>query len=123
MSGLQRGGGAVAVRPAASMLFVFAAVALSVDIGDIVWRQRQIQGVVDLASLDAVRALSDRRDPALTRCQQAVGYAQQSTARNNFDYSLSGYSLKVQLGTEDASRTWSMLVDCSVSPNGNPSTA
>jgi uncharacterized membrane protein len=114
--------GAVAVLTAASMLMVMSAVALSVDIGDITWRQRQIQGVVDLASMDAVRALSDRRDSSQTRCAQALTYARQSAARNNFDYSLSGFSLSVQLGTENqTTKTWSMLSDCT--SNLDPSTA
>jgi uncharacterized membrane protein len=119
---LQAERGAVAVLAAISMLMIMAAVALSFDIGNMVWRQRQIQGVVDLASLDAVRALSDRRDPTLTRCAQALTYARQAAARNNFDYSLSGYSLSVQLGTVNAStKAWSMLSDCT--SNLDPSTA
>ena len=105
-----------------SMLMVFAAVALSVDIGDMVWRQRQIQGVVDMASLDAVRALGDRRNPSQTRCAQALAYAQQSAQRNNFDYTQSGLSLSIQLGTVNSStRAWSMLSDCTT--NLDPSSA
>lgn len=105
--------GAVIIITAISMLMILSAVALAVDIGDLVWRKRQIQGVVDLASLDAVRALSDQRDASQDRCAQAVTLAQQSASRNNFDYSASGFSLSVQLGTVDpTTKAWSMLTDC-----------
>jgi uncharacterized membrane protein len=124
MKRLHQERGAVAVLTAASMLMVMAAVALSVDIGDMVWRQRQVQGVVDMASLDAVRALSDRRD-ASARCTQALNYARQSAGRNNFDYSLAGYSLDVYLGTVDSTRKWTQLGSnsCNADPTFDPSTA
>jgi uncharacterized membrane protein len=109
------------------MLMILSAVALSVDIGDLIWRKRQIQGIVDLASLDAVRALSDQRDTNLTRCAQAKTIAQHSATRNNFSYSKAGYTLNVELGTVDrATRAWSMLSDCdpaNPASNLNPSAA
>jgi uncharacterized membrane protein len=120
---LQQERGAVAVLTAASMLFVLAAVALSVDIGDMIWRQRQVQGIVDMASLDAIRALGDRRDTS-SRCSQALTYAQQAANRNSFDYSLSGWSLTVYLGTVDASRNWTQLGNsCNSDTTYNPTSA
>jgi uncharacterized membrane protein len=107
---------------AISMLMLLSAVALSVDIGDLIWRQRQLQGIVDLGSLDAVRALGDQRDTSQTRCGQALAIARQSAAKNNFTYSASGFSLQVQLGTvSQTTRAWSMLTDCT--SNLNPSAA
>ena len=121
---LQQERGAVAVLTAASMLMILSAVALSVDIGDMIWRQRQVQGVVDLASMDAVRALGDRRDTS-TRCTQALTFARATADRNNFSYSLSGYSLDVYLGTEDSNRNWTQLGtnSCNTDPTYNPTSA
>ena len=105
------------------MLFVLAAVALSVDIGDIVWRQRQVQGIVDMASLDAIRALGDRRDTS-ARCAQALNYARQSANRNGFDYTNSGFTLTVYLGTVDSSRNWTQLGNsCNSDTTYNPTSA
>ena len=121
--------GAVVIITAFSMLMVLAAVAMSVDIGQQVWRGRQMQAVADMVALDAVRALGDQRDPAQTRCQQALTIAQQSATRNNFPYSTSGYTFDVQLGTVDPiTKAWVALVDCTppnLPPNlaSNPSTA
>jgi uncharacterized membrane protein len=106
--------GAVAILTAASMLLVMTAVAMAVDVGDVVWRKRQLQRTVDLASLDAVRALGDRRDATQTRCAQAGSYAQQSALRNNFGYANPGNSLSIELGTVDrATKTFTSLTDCS----------
>jgi uncharacterized membrane protein len=116
--------GAVVILTAISMLMIISAVALAVDIGDLVWRKREIQGIVDLASLDAVRALGDQRNTTLTRCQQATTIAQQSALRNNFSYTTSGYTLDVQLGTVDpTTRVWSLLGDCGTNPAFNSSAA
>jgi uncharacterized membrane protein len=116
--------GAVIVLTAISMLMIISAVALAVDVGDLVWRKREIQGIVDLGSLDAVRALGDQRDTTQTRCQQATTIAQQSALRNNFDYTTSGYSLDVQLGAVDpVTRVWSLLGDCGTNPIFNSSAA
>jgi len=113
--------GAVVIITAISMLMIMAALALAVDIGDLIWRKREIQGVADLGSLDAVRALGDQRDTAQTRCQQALVIAQQSALRNNFDYTTSGYKLDVQLGTVDpATRVWNALTNsCQLNPTFN----
>jgi len=102
-----------------------AALALAVDIGDLVWRKREIQGVVDLGSLDAVRALGDQRDTTQTRCQQALAIARESALRNNFDYTTSGYGLDVQLGTVDpTTRAWNSLTNsCQLNPTFNSSAA
>jgi len=103
--------GAVVIITAVSMLMILAAVALAVDIGDLVWRKREIQGVVDLASLDAVRALGDQRDTTQTKCAQALAIAQQAAQRNNFDYTK--YTLNVELGTVDpTTRVYTKATDC-----------
>lgn len=103
--------GAVVIITAVSMLMILSAVALAVDIGDLVWRKREIQGVVDLASLDAVRALGDQRDTNQTKCAQALTIAQQAALRNNFDYTK--YTLNVELGTVDpTSRVYTKATDC-----------
>lgn len=103
--------GAVVIITAVSMLMILSAVALAVDIGDLVWRKREIQGVVDLASLDAVRALGDQRDTSQTKCAQALAIAQQAALRNNFDYTQ--YSLNVELGTVDpTTRVYTKTTDC-----------
>jgi len=117
--------GAVVIITAVSMLMIMAALALAVDIGDLVWRKREIQGVVDLGSLDAVRALSDQRDTTQTRCQQALAIARESALRNNFDYTTSGYGLDVQLGTVDpTTRAWNSLTNsCQLNPTFNSSAA
>lgn len=112
--------GAVVIITAFSMLMVMSALALAVDIGDLIWRKREIQGVVDLGSLDAVRALGDQRDTNQTKCAQALAIAQQSALRNNFDYTK--YSLSVQLGSVDpTTRVWTMLSDCT--SNFSPASA
>ena len=114
--------GAVMVLTAISMVFVVAAVAMSADVGTMIWRRRQLQAVADLASLDAVRALTDRRDGSQTRCAQSLTYAQQAALRNGFDYTKTGYSLSVNLGTVDAStKAFTLLSDCT--SNLDPSSA
>ncbi|MGZ4145864.1 MAG: hypothetical protein ACXVPP_11985 [Actinomycetota bacterium] len=116
--------GAVAILTAVSLVMVMAATAMAVDIGNQIWRGRQVQAVVDMASLDAVRALGDRRDPTKSRCEQAVQYAHESATRNNFDYTATGFNFDVQLGTDDVkTKVWSPLVDCNVDPTGDPAAA
>ena len=114
--------GVVAILTAISLAFVIVAVAMAVDVGDVVWRKRQVQGVVDLGSLDAVRALGDRRDSSQTRCQQTLNYARQSANRNNFAYS-SPNTLTIQLGTMDPNtKVFTSLTNCS-NPLDDPSSA
>jgi len=113
--------GSVMVLTAISMIFVVAAVAMSVDVGTAVWRKRQLQAIADLVSLDALQALTTQRDGSMTRCAQTLQIAQQSAIRNGFDYTKSGYSLGVQLGTVNTSKVFTMLSDCA--SNLDPSTA
>ena len=120
-AGEQRG--AIAILTALSMVFVIAAVAMAVDVGHTVWTQRSLQGVADLASLDAVRALNDLRDGSQTRCSQALAYAQHAASRNNFNYASTGNSLSIELGTVDqTTKAFTMLSNCTAAPL-DPSTA
>ncbi|TMK53465.1 MAG: hypothetical protein E6G59_05675 [Actinobacteria bacterium] len=115
--------GAIAIMTALSLAFVIAAAAMAIDVGHTVWTKRQLQGVADMASLDAVRALNDLRDGSQTRCAQALGYAQHAATRNNFNYSATGSSLSIQLGTVDqTTKVFTMLSNCTVAPL-DPSTA
>jgi len=103
--------GAVIIITAISMLMLMSAMALAVDIGDLVWRKRQLQGIADLASLDAVRALGDQRDNTHTKCAQALQIAQAPAQRNNLDQAT--YPVSVELGTVDpTTRVWTRLTDC-----------
>ncbi|MGH2794405.1 MAG: hypothetical protein ACRDKG_08870 [Actinomycetota bacterium] len=87
-----------------SLLFVLPATALTVDIGSAAWKKRDLQKMVDVVSLDAVRAVGDRRDPMLDHYVQALDIAQKSATRNGFDYTdtASGNSMTVELGIADA---------------------
>ena len=115
--------GAIAIMTALSLAFVIAAAAMAIDVGHTVWTKRQLQGVADMASLDAVRALNDLRDGSQTRCAQALGYAQHAATRNNFNYSATGSSLSIQLGTVDqTTKVFTMLSNCTAAPL-DPSTA
>lgn len=96
--------GAISVLAALSLLFVMASAAMSVDIGHAAWQKRSLQRLVDVVSLDAVRAVGDRRDPLVDHYVQALGIAQLSATRNDFDYTdtAAGNSLVVELGLADA---------------------
>jgi uncharacterized membrane protein len=117
--------GAVAIMTAVSMVFLIAAVALTVDIGDVVVRKRHLQKIADLASLDAVQALGARRNGAQSRCAQALDLAQKSAKdRNSFDYTLTGNSISIVLGTLDrTTKVFTPLTDCSVVTDPSTATA
>jgi uncharacterized membrane protein len=124
---LKRGSerGAVAIMTAVSMVFLIAAVALTVDIGDVVVRKRHLQKIADLASLDAVQALGPRRSSLQSRCVQALGLAQDSAkARNSFDYTLPGNGVSIVLGTLDrTTKVFTPITDCSVVTDPSTATA
>src|SRR2546426_4110987 len=107
--------GAISVLAAMSLIFVTAAAAMTIDIGQAAWEKRSLQKMVDVVSLDAVRALGDRKDSinCVTVAQQ---FAQQSATRNSFDYtdSAHGNSLTVETGHADPStKAFTTSVDCS----------
>lgn len=95
--------GAISLMAAMSLLFVIPATALTVDIGQAAWKKRDLQKMVDVVSLDAVRALGDRRNPLIDHYVQTLDIAQKSATRNGFDYTdtAQGHSLTVELGTAD----------------------
>ncbi len=88
---------------AMSLLFVLPATALTVDIGQAAWKKRDLQKMVDVVSLDAVRAVGDRRNPLQDHYVQALDIAHKSATRNGFDYTATaqGNSLTVELGIGD----------------------
>ena len=96
--------GAISLMAAMSLLFVIPATALTVDIGQSAWKKRDLQKMVDVVSLDAVRALGDRRNPLIDHYVQTLDIAQKSATRNGFDYAATaqGNSLTVELGLADA---------------------
>jgi uncharacterized membrane protein len=96
--------GAISLMAAMSLLFVVPATALTVDIGQAAWKKRDLQKMVDVVSLDAVRAVGDRREPMLDHYVQALDFAQKSATRNGFDYTdvAQGNSLAIELGVADA---------------------
>ena len=96
--------GAISLIAAMSLLFVLPATALTVDIGKGAWLKRDLQKMVDVVSLDAVRAVGDRRDPMKDHYVQALAYAQEAARRNDFDFTdtAAGNSLTVELGLADA---------------------
>jgi uncharacterized membrane protein len=96
--------GAISILAGLSLVFVMASAAMSVDIGHAAWQKRSLQKLVDVVSLDAVRALGDRRDPLIDHYVQTLDIAQKSAFRNDFDPSnvAAGNSLVVELGLADS---------------------
>jgi uncharacterized membrane protein len=72
---------------AISTVLVVGTTALAVDLSKVVATKRSLQEAVDVAALDAVRALGDRygQAPGLTPAQHATLRAQQSLKANGFD--------------------------------------
>ena len=89
---------------AMSLLFILPVTALTVDIGSAAWKKRDLQKMVDVVSLDAVRAVGDRRDPLVDHFVQTQQYAQESATRNAFDFTdtAAGNALTVELGVADS---------------------
>ena len=96
--------GAISILAGMSLIFVVASAALTVDIGQASWKKRDLQKMVDVVSLDAVRALGDRKDSVIDAYTKAVQFAQESATRNGFDYANTalGNSLTVEIGTADS---------------------
>lgn len=82
---------------------VIGATAFSVDLGQLVTAKRRLQGVVDLASLDAVRALDDTsgEGAGLTVDEFVSALARASAQRNDFDPDAAGQSLTTAPGSFD----------------------
>ena len=95
--------GAVLILAVLSMTVVMAAAALSVDTGRLVLTKRQLQAVVDLSSLDAVRALGDRAGDAggLPIDEYAEKLGREAAERNGFDVDEPGQTLDVVVGAFD----------------------
>lgn len=90
--------GAVMMLTGVAMVGVLASTAIAVDIGHGVEFKKDLQGDADLAALDAVRALSDRRNEGgLTPQALADRLAAESLGRNGFD-------------TDDEANTWSAVL-------------
>lgn len=104
--------GAISVLAGISLVFVVASAAMTVDIGQAAWKKRSLQKMVDVVSLDAVRALGDRRNPLIDHYVQALDIAQKSASRNDFDYTdtSQGNSLTIELGyAESATKAFTVL--------------
>lgn len=109
--------GAVVILAAVSMTAVLGAAALAVDIGRVVADKRDLQAVVDISSLDSVRALGDLagNSGGLTTEEYATELARESAARNGFDPDAPGHTLDVVIGTFDRNtRTFEVTTDASL---------
>lgn len=95
--------GAVSILAALGTVIALLAAVLAIDIGAHVLGQRDIQGAVDLAALDAVTALAADGDPALLADQ----YARDSLARNGGWSARDGRDVTTQVGRfDEATRTF-----------------
>jgi uncharacterized membrane protein len=91
--------GAVMLLTGVAMVGVIASTAIAVDIGHAVEFKKDLQGDADLAALDAVRALSDRKgEGGLAPQVHAQKLAKESLLRNGFDANDSGNIWTVVLG-------------------------
>jgi tight adherence protein G len=111
--------GSVLVLASVAMLAVITATGLAVDLGNATSVKRNLQSVVDLASLDAVRAIGDRHGQGggLSTQQHAEKLARESMARNDFDPtdSAHGNSYAVVLGSVDpTTRTFTATADAAL---------
>src|SRR6266487_57847 len=95
--------GTISVLAGISLIFVIPAAALTVDIGQAAWKKRSLQRLVDVVSLDAVRAVGDRRSGSTGCDGVATTFAQQSATRNGFDYANTalGNAMTVEIGVGD----------------------
>lgn len=96
--------GAVVIMASVVVTAVIGATAFSVDLGQLVSAKRELQAVVDLASLDAMRALDDSsgEGAGLTVDEFASALARASAQRNDFDPAGPGNSLATEVGRLDA---------------------
>src|SRR5881628_3419452 len=94
--------GAISILAALSLVFVIASAAMTVDIGQATWKKRDLQKVLDVVALDAVRAVGDRKPSS--GCEAlATQFAHEAAGRNDFDYANTalGNSMGVTLGVAD----------------------
>ena len=106
--------GSISILAAMSLVFVIASAALAVDVGQAAWRKRSLQKTTDVISLDAVRALGDRKD-SVNCVSVAQTYAQNSATRNGFAYSNAalGNSMTVETGyAVSSTKAFSTSTDC-----------
>lgn len=95
--------GAVSILAAFATVLALLAAVLAIDLGSHVFAQRDMQGAVDLASLDAVMALTADGDRALLADQ----YARDSLARNDGWSDRDGRAVTTQVGRfDEATRTF-----------------
>ncbi len=100
--------GAVTVVSAIAFLVALLAAVLAIDIGGLAFAQRDLQGAVDLAALDAVMALAADGDPQTL----ADAYARDSLGRNDGWSARDGRDVVVTVGTYDeATRTFTPTTD------------
>lgn len=99
--------GAILVLAAISTVVILGTTAMAVDLSKVVATKRSLQEAVDLAALDAVRAVGDRagQAPGLNPQQHATKLAQDSLKANGFDTADSSAvsSYTVTLGQYNAS--------------------
>lgn len=99
--------GAVMVLAGVAMAGVLASTAIAVDIGNATAFKKALQADADLAAIDAVRALGDRKgEGGLAPQALAELLAGQSLGRNGFDVGAAGNSWNLTLGNLDATRTF-----------------
>jgi uncharacterized membrane protein len=106
--------GAISVLAGISLVVVVASAALTVDVGQAAWQKRSLQRLVDVVSLDAVRAVGDRRDTTADPLSAALAFARASALRNEFDYAdaSQGNALQVELGVADpATKAFTPITD------------
>lgn len=102
--------GAVAVLTGLMLSLLVTAAALSVDVGNLIFRKRELQSLVDVSSQDAVRAVGDLKAQG---CMNAPAYAAASTERNGFDSVATGNTLALEYGTFDATtKVFEATLDC-----------
>ncbi|MGH9281377.1 MAG: hypothetical protein ACRD0S_00405 [Acidimicrobiales bacterium] len=94
--------GTMLVIASAAMVATLAATALAVDIGRGVAVKRDLQADADIAALDSVRALGNRKgEGGLSPQALAERLAEESLDRNGFDTGGEGNSWSVELGVVD----------------------
>src|SRR5919108_6294268 len=106
--------GAISILAALSLLFVIASAAMTVDIGQATWKKRDLQKVLDVIALDAVRAVGDRK-PTSGCATYATQLAREAAGRNSFDYANTalGNSMAVQIGVADSkTKAFTATTDC-----------
>lgn len=94
--------GAVLVFAAVGIVVAILAAAMAIDVGSVIWRKRDLQVVADIAAADTAKQLAVA--PSVTQVV-ADQLGREAASRNDFDFTTTGNSLTVVLGTYDSSRT------------------